>query len=72
MEAFYNDGIQLDLVCAEDQYKNWKEDEGLSFIYYSFLLDIGYKDELLKIECLEEQKKEKEVNLNNLMEMFFH
>jgi len=32
-------------------------------------MEIGYKYELLKLECLEEQDKEKVFNLSNALEM---
>lgn len=33
------------------------------------MLEIGYKYELLKLECLEEQDKEKVYNLTDALEM---
>ncbi len=41
----------------------------MSFIYYPFLMDVGYKNEVLRVECIEEQEKEKILNLNNFLIM---
>ena len=63
MDSFYNGAIELEVVDPEEQYEIWKNEsrtiKDLCFIDFPFLMDIGYKNELLKIECLEDQEKEK-------------
>jgi hypothetical protein len=74
-EKFYNDAIGLNSVDPREQFENWKFEEGdgeLCFIYYPFLLELGFKYELLKIECIEEQEKEKEMNMHNMIDMLIH
>lgn len=75
-QDFYNDAISLEAVDPREQLEDWKNEESevrsLCFIAYPFLLDLGYKYELLKIECVEEQEKEKQVNIQALIDMLIN